>query len=37
MKFYEAATAQLADENARRDEAIKTFVYSIKNDTGDHR
>ena len=37
MKFYEAATARLADENARRDEAIKTFVYSIKNNTGDHR
>ena len=37
MKFYEAATSRLADENARRDEAIKTFVYSIKNDTGEPR
>lgn len=30
MKLYEAASTRVADENARRDEAIKTFVYSIQ-------
>lgn len=31
MKAYEAASTRQADENARRDEALKTFVYSIQN------
>ncbi len=33
MKLYEAASTRVADENARRDEAIKTFVYSIQGDS----
>ena len=37
MKLYEAASARVADENARRDESIKTFLYSIQNDTRDQR
>lgn len=37
MKLYEAASARLADENARRDETIKTFLYSIQNDTHDRK
>ena len=32
MKLHEAASARLADENARRDETIKTFLYSIQSD-----
>jgi len=32
MKLHEAASARLADENARRDETIKTFLYSIQGD-----
>src|SRR5690348_12811721 len=32
MKLYETASSRLADENARRDETIKTFLYSIQND-----
>ena len=37
MKLYEAASARVADENARRDESIKTFLYSIQKDTRDQR
>ena len=37
MKVYEATSARMADENSRRDEAIKSFLYSIRNDTRDHK
>jgi Tfp pilus assembly protein PilF len=37
MKLYEAASSRIADENARRDETIKTFLYSIQNDSSDHK
>jgi hypothetical protein len=37
MRLYEAASSRLADENARRDETIKTFLYSIQNEPRDHR
>jgi Flp pilus assembly protein TadD len=37
MKLYQAASARLADENARRDETIKTFLYSIQNETKDRK
>lgn len=37
MKLYQAASARLADENARRDETIKTFVYSIQNQNRDRK
>jgi Tfp pilus assembly protein PilF len=35
MKLYQTASARLADENARRDETIKTFLYSIQKDSQD--
>lgn len=35
MKLYERASVRLADENARRDETIKTFLYSIQNEKRD--
>ena len=31
MKLYQSASERLADENARRDQTIKTFLYSIQN------
>ncbi|HWC16673.1 MAG TPA: tetratricopeptide repeat protein, partial [Terriglobales bacterium] len=31
MKLYQVASARVASENARRDETIKTFLYSIQN------
>jgi len=37
MKLYEAASTRVADENARRDETIKTFLYSIQNDTRERK
>lgn len=37
MKLYEAASSRLAGENARRDESIKTFLYSIQNDPRNHK
>jgi len=37
MKLYEAASKRVADENAHRDETIKTFLYTIQNETPDHR
>jgi predicted Zn-dependent protease len=37
MKLYQAASIRLADENARRDETIKTFLYSIQNQSHDHK
>lgn len=37
MKLYETASSRVADENARRDETIKTFLYSIQNDPRGHK
>lgn len=37
MKLYEAASKRVADENAHRDETIKTFLYTIQNETSDHK
>jgi Flp pilus assembly protein TadD len=37
MKLFEAASKRLADENARRDETMKTFLYTIQNRTPDHK
>jgi len=31
MKLYDAAAQRQADENARRDETMKTFLYKIQN------
>jgi len=37
MKFYDDASKRTADENARRDEAMKTFLYTIQKQTPDHK
>jgi tetratricopeptide (TPR) repeat protein len=37
MRLHEVASSRLADENARRDETIKTFLYSIQNEPRDHK
>ena len=36
MKLFEAASKRVADENARRDETMKTFLYSIQKETPNH-
>ena len=36
MKLYKVASQRIADENARRDETIKTFLYTIQNEARDH-
>src|SRR6202158_546734 len=36
MKLYDAASKRLADENARREETMKTFLYTIRDQTPDH-
>jgi tetratricopeptide (TPR) repeat protein len=37
MKLYEAASKRVADENARRDETMKTFLYTIQKEAPDHK
>ncbi len=37
MKLYEAASKRVADENARHDATMKTFLYTIQNKTPDHK
>ncbi len=37
MKLYETASSRLADENARRDQTIKTFLYSIQKGPSDRK
>jgi tetratricopeptide (TPR) repeat protein len=36
MKVYESAAKRVADENARRDETIRTFLYTIQKAAPDH-
>jgi len=36
MKSYDDASNRTADENARRDETMKTFLYTIQKETPDH-
>jgi tetratricopeptide (TPR) repeat protein len=36
MDLYEAASKRVADENERRDETMKTFLYTIQKETPDH-
>lgn len=36
MSLYEAASKRVADENARRDETMKTFLFTIQKQTPDH-
>lgn len=37
MKLYQAASTRLADENARREETMKKFLYSIQNGVAEHK
>jgi len=37
MSIYEAASKRVADENARRDETMKTFLYTVQGETQDHK
>lgn len=37
IKLYETAAQRQADENARRDEAMKTFLYTIQQQQPDHK
>jgi glucokinase len=37
MKLYKVTSQHIADENARRDETIKTFLYTIQNEAPDHK
>lgn len=37
MKLYEVASKRVADENARRDATMKTFLYTIEKETPDHK
>jgi hypothetical protein len=32
IKLYEAASTRLADENARRQATMKTFLYSMRHE-----
>lgn len=37
MELYDDASKRTADENARRDETMKTFLYTIQKETPDHK
>ncbi len=37
IKLYEAASTRVADENARREATLKTFLYSLQNEQPDHK
>jgi tetratricopeptide (TPR) repeat protein len=37
MELYRAASKRIADENARRDETMKTFLLTIRSSDGDHK
>jgi Flp pilus assembly protein TadD len=37
MKLYETASKRVADENGRRDETMKTFLYTIQKEAPDHK
>jgi tetratricopeptide (TPR) repeat protein len=37
MELYEAASLKVADENARRDATMKTFIYTIQNGAGEKK
>ena len=36
MKLHDDASKRIEDENARRDETMKTFLYTIQKETPDH-
>jgi len=35
IKLYEEASARVADENARREATMKTFLYNLRQDQPD--
>ncbi|MFZ0969287.1 MAG: hypothetical protein WAN13_13520, partial [Candidatus Acidiferrales bacterium] len=35
IKLYEAASTRVADENARREATLKTFLYTLQNEQPD--
>jgi hypothetical protein len=35
MQLYEVASKHVADENARREQALKTFLLTIQKETPD--
>jgi tetratricopeptide (TPR) repeat protein len=37
LTLYKAASQRIADENAHRDETMKTFLYTIQNEVPDHK
>jgi len=37
MELYRAASQRIADQNARRDETMKTFLLTIRSSAGDHK
>lgn len=37
IKLYEAASTRLADENARRQATMKTFLYTMQKETQGHK
>ena len=37
LALHKSASQRMADENARRDETIKTFLYTIQNETPEHK
>ncbi len=37
MDLYEAASLKVADENARRNATMKTFIYTIQNGAGERK
>jgi tetratricopeptide (TPR) repeat protein len=37
LTLYKAASQRIADQNARRDETMKTFLYTIRNVEPDHK
>ena len=36
MTLFQAASKRVADQNARRDETLKTFLYTIQKETPEH-
>jgi len=37
MNLFQAASKRIADQNARRDETMKTFLYTIQKETPEHK
>ena len=37
IKLYEAASTRVANENARHEATMKTFLYTMQKEVPDHR